>query len=141
MRICQLLVVLGARKYNIHVLSATVYACFKFPCRDAGQKSEGEERQRDSQRQRHKETDRDERDRAFKGPHCTKIQTHNNTIISTSTSCSKGKEKSGIQRARRRGSRPSLKMSHFLQQGHTHSSKATAPHRATTLGQAYSNPT
>ena len=135
MRICQLLVVLGARKYNIHVLSATVYACFKFPCRDAGQKSEGEERQR------HKETDRDERDRAFKGPHCTKIQTHNNRFISTSTSCSKGKEKSGIQRARRRVSGPSLKMSHFLQQGHTHSSQATAPHRATTLGQAYSNPT
>jgi hypothetical protein len=44
----------------------------------------------------------------------------------SSTSCSEGKqEKTGFQEARRRVSKPTPTVTHFLQQGHTHSIKAT----------------
>ena len=43
----------------------------------------------------------------------------------SSTSCSEGKQETGFQAARRRISKSTPTVMHYLQQGHTHSKKAT----------------
>ena len=50
---------------------------------------------------------------------------------------SEGKQKTGFQAARRRFSKPTPTVTHFLQQGHIYPDKVIIPNSA--LGQAYSN--
>jgi|UPI00001E498D hypothetical protein len=46
-------------------------------------------------------------------------------VAESSTSCSEGKQKTGFKVARIRVLKPMSTMTHFLQQGHTYSNKAT----------------
>ena len=57
---------------------------------------------------------------------------HGSGGAESSTSCSEGKqEKAGFQGARMRVLKPTGTRAHFLQQGHTHSNKATPPNSGT----------